>query len=130
MENDQKELKVRSLRIDETTFDKFKSIATEEFGNQGQCLSALVNLYETEKSKHVIVDRKLEIESFQMYINKLQELYLTSLSLNEDTEERIKSSYDRLLESKEKIIQNLQDKFELIEKDYDDLKKSSKKMLR
>lgn len=126
MENDQKELKVRSLRIDETTFDKFKSIATEEFGNQGQCLSALINLYETEKSKHVIVDRKLEIESFQLYINKLQELYLTSLSLNEDTEERIKSSYDKLLDSKDKIIQNLQEKFELEEEEYSKLRKASK----
>ena len=128
MENDQKELKVRSLRIDENTFDKFKSIATEEFGNQGQCLSALINLYETEKSKHIIVDRKLEIESFQMYINKLQELYLTSLSLNEDTEERIKSSYDKLLDSKDRVIQNLQDKFELAEKEYLEMKKSSKEL--
>ena len=79
------ELKVRSLRMDEETFEKFKAIAGEEFGNQGQCLSALVNLYETEKSKLILVDRKLEIESFQMYVNKLNELFVTSLSLNQDT---------------------------------------------
>ena len=84
------ELKVRSLRIDENTFEKFKNIAVQEFGNQGQCLSALVNLYETEKSKGLLSDRKTEIESFQLHINKLNELFLSSLSINQDIEERVK----------------------------------------
>lgn len=107
MEN---ELRVRSLRIDEITFEKFKSIANQEFGNQGQCLSALVNLYETEKGKLVIVDRKMEIESFQMHANKLNELFLSSLSINQDTEERVKSSFEKLLLSKDNIIADLQER--------------------
>lgn len=107
MEN---ELRVRSLRIDEMTFEKFKSIANQEFGNQGQCLSALVNLYETEKGKLVIVDRKMEIESFQMHANKLNELFLSSLSINQDTEERVKSSFEKLLSSKDNIIADLQER--------------------
>lgn len=102
------ELKVRSLRMDEETFEKFKVIAGEEFGNQGQCLSALVNLYETEKSKLILVDRKLEIESFQMYVNKLNELFVTSLSLNQDTEERVRTTFEKSLTSKDGIIQDLQ----------------------
>ena len=104
------ELKVRSLRIDENTFEKFKNIAVQEFGNQGQCLSALVNLYETEKSKGLLSDRKTEIESFQLHINKLNELFLSSLSINQDTEERVKSHFEKLLQSKDSIIADLQER--------------------
>lgn len=122
MEN---ELRVRSLRIDEMTFEKFKSIANQEFGNQGQCLSALVNLYETEKGKLVIVDRKMEIESFQMHVNKLNELFLSSLSLNQDTEERVKSSFEKLLSSKDNIIADLQERLKAVTTSLSELEKNS-----
>ena len=104
------ELKVRSLRIDENTFEKFKNIASQEFGNQGQCLTALVNLYETENSKNSLVERKVEIESFQLYVNKLNELFISSLNLNQDAEERVKSNFEKLLVSKDNIIADLQDR--------------------
>jgi len=104
------ELKVRSLRIDENTFEKFKNIASQEFGNQGQCLTALVNLYETENSKNSLVERKVEIESFQLYVNKLNELFISSLNLNQDAEERVKSNFEKLLISKDNIIADLQDR--------------------
>lgn len=104
------ELRVKSFRADDETFEKFKVLANDEFGNQGQCLAALINLYETEKSKTSIIERKLEIDSFQTHINKIGELFLMSLQLNQDAEERIRAEFERLLDSKENTIIDLQSK--------------------
>lgn len=105
-----KEYKVRSFRADDETFEKFKTLANEEFGNQGQCLASLISLYETEKSKAVLVERKIEIENFQTYLNKITEMFLMSLQLNEDAEERIRSEFEHLLNSKDRTIADLQNK--------------------
>jgi chromosome segregation ATPase len=105
-----KNYKVRSFRADEETFEKFKTLANEEFGNQGQCLASLISLYETEKSKAVLVERKTEIENFQAHANKIIEMFLMSLQLNEDAEERIRSEFEHLLSSKDCIITDLQTK--------------------
>lgn len=104
------ELKVKSFRADDETFEKFKSLATEEFGNQGQCLAALINLYEIEKSKLVLGDRKLEVETFQSHLNRLGEMFLSSMQLNQDAEIRIRGEFDKLLSSKDKTISDLQAK--------------------
>ena len=104
------ELKVKSFRADDETFEKFKSLATEEFGNQGQCLAALINLYEIEKSKLVLGDRKLEVETFQSHLNRLAEMFLSSMHLNQDAEIRIRGEFEKLLISKDKTISDLQAK--------------------
>ena len=123
------ELKVRSFRADNDTFEKFKQLAEGEFGNQGQCLSALINLYETENSKAILVNRGLEIESFQDYLNKISSLFLTSLQLNQDAEGRIREEFARQLESKGLTIIDLQSKInELVNKreEFEELSKSLK----
>ena len=104
------DLKVRSFRADDETFEKFKGLATEEFGNQGQCLAALINLYETERSKLVLGERKVEVETFQTHLNRLAELFLASMQLNQDAEARVRGEFERLLISKDKTISDLQTK--------------------
>ncbi len=104
------ELKVKSFRADDETFEKFKGLAAEEFGNQGQCLAALINLYETEKSKLVLGDRKVEVETFQSHLNRLGELFLASMQLNQDAELRVRAEFEKLLVSKDKSIADLQAK--------------------
>lgn len=117
MENKNKELKIKSFRVDEETFEKFKSIASSEFKGQSQCLEALVNLYELENSKASLVERKLEIESFQDYLNKINQLFLTSLQMSKDAESRFKDEYIKQLNIKNKTIERLQNREdELLEK--------------
>lgn len=94
-ESRNKELKVKSFRVTEETFDKFKKIASDEFGNQGQCLDALISLYELENSKSTLIERKLEIESFQDYLNKINQLFLTSLQMSEDAGKRAEEEFLR-----------------------------------
>jgi predicted nucleic acid-binding Zn-ribbon protein len=113
----EKEQKVKTLRADDDTFEKFKKLASDEFGNQGQCLSALINIYETETAKAVLVDRKLEIDSFQDYINKISNLFVTSLQLNADAEGRIREEFSRQLNSKEQSIENLQEQNSKLKED-------------
>lgn len=120
------ELKVRSFRADTETFEKFKQLAEGEFGNQGQCLSALINLYETENSKAILVNRGLEIESFQDYLNKISSLFLTSLQLNQDAEGRIRAEFERQLTSKDNTIIDLQTKIDELATSKDAFEESSK----
>lgn len=117
-----KELKVKSFRVDEETFSKFKDIASKEFGNQAQCLEALINIYETEESKSILVNRELEIESFQDYLNKISRLFITSLQLSTDAEERAKSTFLRKIESKDEALIMMKNKV-------DELKIESKELM-
>lgn len=123
-----KELKVKSFRVDEDTFSKFKEIAASEFGNQGQCLDALINLYETEQSKSTLVTRQLEIESFQDYINKINRLFVTSLQLSEDAENRAKESFVKKLESKDEALLTLKEKLEIKQKEEQMLKEKNQRI--
>ncbi len=117
MDNKSKELKIKSFRVDEETFEKFKNIASSEFKGQGQCLEALINIYEMENSKASLVERKLEIESFQDYLNKINQLFLTSLQMSKDAEVRFKDEYVKQLNIKNKTIEKLQSREdELLEK--------------
>lgn len=124
-----KELKVKSFRVDEETFSKFKEIAASEFGNQGQCLDALINIYETEQSKSTLVTRQLEIESFQDYINKINRLFVTSLQMSEDAEARAKESFIKKLDSKDEALVVLKEKLESKQKEEQSLKDKVKTLL-
>ncbi|WP_297521571.1 hypothetical protein [uncultured Clostridium sp.] len=121
-----KELKVKSFRVDEGTFAKFKDIASNEFGNQSQCLEALVNIYETEESKSVLVGRELEIESFQDYINKISRLFVTSLQLSSDAEDRAKEGFLKKLDAKDEALTILKAKLDSTKEDFIELKTSNK----
>ena len=110
MEN--KELKVKSFRVDENTFAKFKEIASKEFGNQSQCLEALINIYETEEAKTILINRELEIETFQDYINKINRLFITSLQMSSDAEERAKEVFLKKIETKDGLLETLKSKLD------------------
>ncbi|MGL4656124.1 MAG: hypothetical protein ACRCWM_09625 [Sarcina sp.] len=123
-----KELKVKSFRVDEDTFAKFKEIASSEFGNQSQCLEALINIYETEESKSTLIGRRLEIESFQDYINKINRLFVTSLQLSSDAEERAKEGFVKKLEAKDEALSVLKTKMDSLKEENASLKEESKKL--
>lgn len=101
-------LKGRTIRTSDETYEKFRKIAQENFENQGQCFSMLIHLYELEQGKTLIGDRKLEIENFQMHINALLNMFVHSLQMNEDAEERVKSGIQDILDTKDRTIIQLQ----------------------
>lgn len=125
MEN---EIKTRSIRADNDSFEKFKLIS-DEFPNQAQALAALISVYEVEKSKAILPERQLEIESFSSYIQKINEIYNHSLLLNNDAEIRIRAEFERKLKSKDITIQDLQEKLEKTEQSYQGYSKEKSSLI-
>ncbi len=109
MEN--QEVKVRSIRADEPTYEKFKALSTE-FDNQGECLSQLILAYEVSKAKHVLVDMQSDIADYESHIGSIQNAFLHVLELNNNAEQRIRHEFADQLSSKDKIISDLQERVE------------------
>lgn len=107
MEN--QEVKVRSIRADEATLDKFKSLSSE-FESQGDCLAQLITTYEINNAKHILTDVKADIADYESHINSLQQAFLHVLELNSNSEQRIRQEFNDLLDSKDKQIISLQER--------------------
>lgn len=111
---DSQEMKTRSIRADETTLEKFKQLS-EEFTNQGECLSQLISTYEISKARSVLPAMETDIADFQSNIDKVQQAFLHALELNDNAEQRIRLEFRSQLDSKDKLIQNLQERLDLAE---------------
>lgn len=102
------DVKTTTMRLSEETIKTFKEIALKEGFTQEQCLAALINNFELQNTKIVLGDRKKEIETFEDYTNKLVSLYLNSLEINKNAEQRIREELKKQLVVKEDIISELQ----------------------
>ena len=98
-ESNKESLKGRTIRTSDESYEKFRQIAQENFENQGQCFSTLIHLYELEQGKTILGERKMEIENFQMHINTLLKMFIQSLQMNEDAEERVKAGIQTTLDT-------------------------------
>ncbi|MGN0409209.1 MAG: hypothetical protein ACI4E3_02250 [Candidatus Fimousia sp.] len=107
-ESNKESLKGRTIRTSDESYEKFRQIAQENFENQGQCFSTLIHLYELEQGKTILGERKMEIENFQMHINTLLKMFIQSLQMNEDAEERVKAGIQTTLDTKDRQIIYLQ----------------------
>lgn len=105
------EMKTRSIRADEETLDKFKALS-EEFNNQGECLSSLINAYEIAKAKNTLTNMQTDIEDYESHISAIQKAFLHVLELNENTEVRCREELRSLLDSKDKTITDLQNRLD------------------
>ena len=100
---------VKSLRAPQETFEKLKAIAADnQLGSQGEALTALIRLWEVNKAKVAIPDRATEIETFRLYLNKIEDAYIHSLEVNVAAEDRIKEHFAGRLEADDTLINSLQ----------------------
>ena len=107
--NQNQEIKVRSIRANEATLDKFKSLSSE-FESQGDCLSQLITAYEISNAKHILTDVKADIADYESHINSIQQAFLHVLELNSNAEKRIRQEFNDLLCSKDSQIISLQER--------------------
>ena len=114
MENQNQEIKVRSIRADEVTLDKFKALSAE-FESQGDCLLQLITAYEINNAKHILTDVKADIADYESHINSIQQAFLHVLELNSNAEKRIRQEFNDLLCSKDSQIISLQERAEKTE---------------
>ena len=104
MENEQV---VRSIRAESEVFEQFKRIS-ESFPNQGAALQGLITAYEIQSAKNDIPDRATEIAEIDSDLHAISQAYLNSLVLNENAEQRVRTEFAAQLESKDKLIIDLQ----------------------
>lgn len=112
---EEKEKKVRSIRIDDNTFERFKSLC-DELGGQNSCMENLINAYEIGNSKAILSGMQTDIDDFESHINSIQKAFLHILDLNNNAEQRIRQEFISQLNSKDKLIENLQERSETAER--------------
>ena len=116
IENEKNEKKVRSIRADDITFDKFKSLC-DELGGHSECLNSLISTYELGRAKELIPEHEVNISEFQSHADSLVRAYVSLLDISKNADNRIKSEFVLQLDSKDKIIMELQNKISFCEKE-------------
>lgn len=122
--NENKDIKPKSFRIDEETANRFKEIAASIGGNQQQTMAKLIESYEFQSGKAILIDKKADIEQFEKYVGVLTRMFMSSLEDNQNLSTTIRSEFEAMLISKDKIIKELQDKMsegEQLKKDLSDV---------
>lgn len=107
---DDKILKPKSFRIDDETADKFKEISANIGANQQETLSKLIEAYEFQNGKAILIKDKESIEQFERYITALTRMYMSSLESKQNVTETVRTEFDALMQSKDATIKDLQDK--------------------
>ena len=99
---------VRSVRGPQEAFDLLKQMGDEGFENQGEALEYLVNLYNIEEGRKK-TGRETEIDEFRSHFNRIMDMYLASLALCSDAEDRIREGFAVRMDNQEQEIKRLRD---------------------
>ena len=99
---------VRSVRGPQEAFDLLKQLGDGAFENQGEALEYLVNLYNIEEGRKK-TGRETEIDEFRKHFNRIMDMYLTSLALCADAEDRIRDGFAVRMENQEQEIKHLRE---------------------
>ena len=102
-----KDFKTKSFRVDDDTFNRFKSLCSE-YDNQGECFKAIISYFELNSAKNSIPTQQTNIADFQSHLDSILKGYLHCLELNQNAENRIRMEFQSLLDSKDTIIMELQ----------------------
>lgn len=102
------EIKQANFRINTEDADKFRAFCDAEGLNQAQGFDHLMQVLELDRAKATVPTRVTEIEEFERHAKALISSYLTSIEIAEATEERILEQFKGQLDSKDKVIMDLQ----------------------
>lgn len=103
------EKKVRSIRADEATFNRFKEIC-EQTGGQQEALTALISCFELDQAKSTLPGQSTLIDDFKARIDGVVNAYINALELSANTEERIRANFALQIDTQTKTIADLQEK--------------------
>lgn len=121
------ETKVTSIRASEETTMRFKELS-EQFPNSAECLKAMINAYEMSQAKGVLSGQETYINDFQSHLDSIMRAYISVLDLNANAENRIRDDFKASLESKDKIILDLQGKLAKAEENATSINDQNKKL--
>lgn len=109
------EIKQANFRVDSDSADAFRQFCDEQGYNQAQGFDHLIQVLELNRAKAGIEGRLTEITTFEEYIKKIMDSYLTSLQVAQDTEERVREDYKTDISLRDKALADSERK--IIEKD-------------
>lgn len=115
-----KELRPRSFRIDDETAERIKEISNTIGGNQQETIAKLIEAYEFQSGKAVLIEKKADIEQFEKYITAITRMFMGSLEDNQNITETVRTEFDALLTSKDAVIQDLQEKLTAAKQEKED----------
>lgn len=111
------EVKQTNFRIDQETAALFRDFCEKNNLSQAQGFDHIMQVVEMDQAKAVVPERKTEIEAFEKAIKDIMAAYLNSVELGKTAEDRAKENFKSLLESKDKMIAELQGKVETLKAD-------------
>ncbi|MGN1043215.1 MAG: ribbon-helix-helix domain-containing protein [Acutalibacteraceae bacterium] len=98
-----------SARLEDEHIEKIKALSTELGINQAELIDKLLTVYELSESKNVLKGLETDITDFESHLQSLQSAFLHLLELNANADNRIRSEFRNMLDSKETIILDLQE---------------------
>ena len=98
------DIKQTNFRIDAESADAFRRFCDEQGYNQAQGFDHLIQVLELNRAKAGIEGRLTEITTFEEYIKKIMDAYLTSLQVAQDTEERVREDYKTDISLRDKAL--------------------------
>ena len=103
------EIKQTNFRIDQESADAFRAFCEQRGWNQAQGFDHLMQVLELQKGKEAVPERSFEISDFEAHVQALLGAYVQSVTMAQSTEDRVRQEFARRLESKDELIQSLQE---------------------
>ena len=114
METNMGEIKQTNFRIDQATADAFRKFCEENGMNQAQGFDHVMQVVEMDKAKAAVPGSAKDIEDFELYVKKIMGAYMKCIEDYNNAKETVREQFASALESKDKMIQDLQRKVEAL----------------
>ena len=102
------ETKGRTYRISDKNADRILKISNEYGESMESVFTRILSTWEQAEGRNIL-QKKESYDVFNQYINTLSSMYLQSLQNNEDMADLIRTEFEKNLESKDNVIQDLQE---------------------
>ena len=117
------ETKQANFRLKQETVDEFREYCERNGVSQSQGFDHIMQVVKLNEAKEAIPHRKTEIESFEMHAKALNEAFLRSLELAEETSARVREEFKTELDEKEKALAAEKAQADKLSQEIDKLKK-------
>lgn len=108
------EIKQTNFRINQDAADTFRKFCEDNGMNQAQGFDHVMEIFELNRAKSVIPERRTEIEDFERLAKGLVSSYLRSVEINAQAEERIRENFTADLTRKDRTIDDLRAKIDIL----------------
>ena len=101
--------KVFSVRADEATIEKMNQIAEDSGMKKAEILPVLIAAWEANAIREALPGRSTEIDNVHNLLAQIERAYTSSLELNINAENRIRTEYEARISSGEQAVASLKE---------------------